>query len=70
MKPGWKQEGCTNCRGHGVVSDYGYSGRDFEGPKDCPACGGAGHLWISPKGRTAMYPGGPFTGRLPVEASK
>lgn len=61
--PGWTQVRCVTCSGHGVVSVY--SAHDFEGPGECAHCGGSGAEWVSPRGRTALYPGGPFTGSLP-----
>ena len=57
----WKRIRCTDCNGHGIVSDYG-DGQDFYGPKECPTCNGNGFLWQSPKKRLAVYPGGPFRG--------
>ena len=58
--PAWTAETCWNCGGHGVVSVYSHN--DFEGAGECGTCGGSGQLWRSPKGRLAMYPGGPFRG--------
>ena len=60
--PDWTPEQCWNCGGHGVVSVYSYGGGDFEGAGSCNTCGESGTLWRSPKGRLAMYPGGPFRG--------
>lgn len=57
-KNGWKPSNCFVCSGTGMVSDY--SGGDFNGPKECDTCKGNGHYWISPKGRMAAYPGGPW----------
>lgn len=56
----WKTIRCSKCRGYGVVSVY--STYDFEGPGDCRRCGGDGTLFITPTGRLAIYPGGPFVG--------
>jgi hypothetical protein len=58
---GWKQEKCCCCAGKGMVSDYGI-GEDFLGPKECEGCWGKGTIWVTPKGRHVIYPGGPFTG--------
>jgi len=58
----WHTEKCTACYGTGQVSDY--SACDFEGPKECGHCWGSGNIWISPKGRIALYPGGPFLGSI------
>lgn len=58
----WRTTQCPNCGGHGVVSDYGFSGRDFLGPKECEDCWGSGKLWIRPTGHCFAYPGGPARG--------
>ena len=55
---------CSHCGGHGLVSDYGLSGLDFEGAKECDTCYGKGFLFITPNKRLVVYPGGPFRGRL------
>jgi hypothetical protein len=62
----WKQIACPNCGGHGIVSHYSYGpdGVDFDGADECKRCSGSGELWLSPKGRIAQYPGGPFVGRV------
>jgi hypothetical protein len=57
---GWRTETCHSCRGYGVVSVY--SAQDFEGAGPCKRCGESGRVWVSPKGRRAHYPGGPFCG--------
>ena len=62
LKKGWSRETCWECRGHGIVPDYG-SGYDFYGPKDCSTCKGAGMLCVTPTGRYMDYPGGKFLGR-------
>lgn len=67
--PAWHTEDCLVCDGHGEISDYGPLGDDFYGAKECPECSGSGKLWVSPKGRIADYPGGPFRGSIP-EAPK
>lgn len=59
-KSKWRVVECSICNGHGVVSAY--SSVDFLGPKECSSCRGSGFVWISPKGRIADYPGGPFRG--------
>lgn len=56
---GWQHVSCGQCLGTGQVAVYSWS--DFEGPGDCPDCKGGGDLWISPKGRVCLYPGGPFS---------
>lgn len=56
---------CGACH-HGVVAVY--SGRDFEGPGECPYCT-AGVIWRYPSGALAKYPGGPFIGREPAAVS-
>ena len=57
---GWRRKTCGNCRGYGVVSVY--SAYDFEGAGPCNSCGESGSVWVSPKGRHVVYPGGPFCG--------
>lgn len=55
---------CPNCDGHGMVSDYGAFGLDFEGPAECDDCGGNGSIVRYVKsGVLAQYPGGPLLGR-------
>ena len=66
IHPGWTQRTCGRCLGAGQVAVY--SAMDFEGPGECPDCGGNGAYWESPKGRAALYPGGPFTGAFPKVA--
>ena len=56
---GWRCEACSACDGTGMVSDYG-GGEDFYGPKECNSCYGNGHVWVTPRGRHVVYPGGPF----------
>ena len=63
MYKGWKPIRCSSCNGLGVVAVY--SAYDFEGPGECRECGGAGQIWISPKGHLAQYPGGRWRGSLP-----
>jgi RecJ-like exonuclease len=58
----WRTIPCDRCNGHGVVAVY--SASDFDGADFCPLCGGSGETWVSPKGRIADYPGGPFRGRV------
>jgi len=57
MNLDWKYIERYSCDGFGVVDGYD------AGPLECKVCGGLGHLWRSPKGRLADYPGGPFRGR-------
>ena len=49
---GWKHESCGCCGG------IQWGGEE---PRECRDCCGSGSIWISPKGHTALYPGGPFT---------
>ena len=37
-------EECPDCDGHGIVSDYGAFGQDFDGPKECNYCSGSGRV--------------------------
>lgn len=60
----WTRVRCSNCSGHGIVSDY-RSG-DFDGPMECSECNGSGFIWRHKSGCYAAYPGGPFRGREPV----
>ena len=59
----WTTIKCDSCDGKGVVANYGTFGLDFEGPEECGDCEGKGHVWRSPTGRLASYPGGRFVGR-------
>ncbi len=59
MRTDWRVVSCGSCV-NGLVSDY--SGGDFNGPKECPECGGSGRLFVLPNDRIALYPGGPFRG--------
>lgn len=52
MPKGWKMIPCPNDCQQRMNRD------------DCPNCKGSGLMWISPKGRIADYPGGPFRGQL------
>ena len=60
----WRQIKCADCSGHGLVSSYTADGSDFTGADECRACAGSGSVWVSAKGTLALYPGGPFRGRL------
>lgn len=55
---GWHIESCHKCMGSGMQLHY--SAYDFEGASECDGCYGNGIIWVSPKGRHALYPGGPF----------
>jgi hypothetical protein len=57
----WLRDSCS-CVG-GLVSDY--SGGDFNGPMECPSCGGQGSVVVSENDRLAMWPGGPLLGMAP-----
>ena len=37
----YEDENCQQCRGYGIVADYG-NGEDFYGDKECPSCKGSG----------------------------
>ena len=50
---GWTLIDCGCCNG----IEWG-----GEEPRTCRDCGGNGVLWRSPRGRLALYPGGPFRG--------
>lgn len=52
---GWLR---TNCGCY-----YGIQ-RGGEEPVTCKDCWGSGIMWVSPGGRLAEYPGGPFRGQL------
>lgn len=54
---GWRYEKCPDCNGHGLRH---VCPGDVE---ECRTCGYEGRLWVSPTGRMAVYPGGPFLGR-------
>ena len=56
---------CFSCGGHGAVSEYTLDGSDFLGAKECDKCSGSGFLFITPKDRIVLYPGGPFNGSWP-----
>ena len=53
----WRTATCGRCRGYGVIG----KGLD-QVPDDCPDCFGRGAVCISPTGRIADFPGGPFRG--------
>ena len=55
-RPGWRSAKCALCRGYGVKWSYSQ-----EAPVECDSCNN-GVLYISPKGRRVLYPGGPFLG--------
>lgn len=61
---GWKRERCS-CHPHGLDSyraSMALENGGDPGWETCDRCGGNTYYWRSPKGRTALYPGGPFTG--------
>jgi hypothetical protein len=64
MPSTWRQIKCVDCSGHGLVSGYTADGGDFTGADECRTCAGRGSVWLSAKGVLALYPGGPFLGRL------
>jgi len=54
---GWYQVDCGCCCG----IEWG-----GEEPRECTNCNGTGmYVWHKPSGALALYPGGPFLGRLP-----
>lgn len=57
---GWTEVNCGCCNG------IAWGGEE---PRTCRDCGGNGVLWRSPKGRLALYPGGPFRG-VAVDAGR
>jgi len=58
---GWSQRQCEACQGTGMRPG---SGILYRCPANaCQACEGRGATWISPQGRRAAYPGGPFMPR-------
>lgn len=56
----WTSHTCEACAGYGLVEAFG------GGPTECFSCGGSGFYFVSPAGRIADYPGGPFRGSVPV----
>ena len=57
---GWRVATCSMCRGTGLKWSYEV------GAVDCRHCNN-GVVYISPKGRLALYPGGPFLGSTALE---
>ncbi len=54
--PGWQEEDCGCCNGIEWGGEY---------PRECRDCGGSGIVFHHVKsGVLALYPGGPFLGRL------
>ena len=58
---GWREVSCGCCGG------LQWGGEE---PRECLDCNASGTYWVTPGGRTALYPGGPFTGRLPATMRK
>lgn len=55
--PGWEETDCGCCNGIQWGGEY---------PTECPDCDGSGRLFHHTKsGVLALYPGGPFVGKLP-----
>ncbi len=54
---GWREERCSSCH-FGLRASRNM--HDMS-PEECPHCN-QGYVWVSPKGRIADYPGGPFRG--------
>jgi hypothetical protein len=67
---GWRREWCCSCGGHGLVSAYTADGGEFLGAAECKTCDGKGHVFRSPRGALAKYPGGPFLGREAARRSE
>jgi DnaJ-class molecular chaperone len=63
IRDGWTQDRCTACNGTGLA----YVRTRPEGPisaqERCRECRGRGSTWLSPAGRRAAFPGGPFLTR-------
>jgi len=58
---GWTECRCDACHGSGMRPG---SNTPYQcAMNECPACAGRGATWISPAGRRAAYPGGPWMGR-------
>lgn len=55
----WLPDTCTRCGGHTI---YAVWNGDYD-IVDCYCDNGS--VWISPKDRIAVYPGGPFLGMRP-----
>ena len=65
MNEGWTERRCWGCGGHGLVSEYTFSGDDFLGAAECDVCWGKGTVSVHVEsGMIAAYPSGPFRGRL------
>ena len=57
--PGWTEDDCGCCNGIEWGGMY---------PRECRSCGGGGAVFRHIKsGALALYPGGPFVGRLSKE---
>lgn len=55
---GWQKVKCGCCAGIKWGGEY---------PRPCEQCNVYGEFWVSPGRRTALWPGGPFTGSLPKD---
>lgn len=54
--PGWVRKDCGCCAGIEWGGDY---------PRECDRCKEGGYLWLhEASGRLALWPGGPFAGRM------
>ena len=62
IQEGWRTAPCSLCRGYGTKWSY-----TQDGPTECGACN-YGVVYISPKGRRVLYPGGPFLGGGALES--
>ena len=57
----WRVMSCGCCAGIMWGGEY---------PRTCPECDGGGSLFVTPSGRLALYPGGPFRGSDPDAYAK
>jgi hypothetical protein len=56
----WLPDTCSQCGGHTI---YAVWSGDYD-IVDCNKCSN-GKVWVSPKDRVAIWPGGPFLGSDP-----
>lgn len=57
-RQGWREHPCSVCQGRGLRpgETLGY----LCAASACRQCAGRGSTWVSPQGRRASYPGGPW----------
>ncbi len=58
----WITKSCDYCGGSGYIEPFFDSGYGYG--IECKRCS-AGTVYVSDKGRLALWPGGPFVGSLP-----